>query len=88
MTAGLQSGQWGRKKAAAAALTQICQTSGDALAPHLPAVLDALLKVGGFETAPSCKLCDCQLVMIKVGSKTPPSCELCDSEMCGMHQAA
>lgn len=45
MTAGLQSGQWGRKKAAAAALTQICQTSGDSLAPHLPVVLDALLKV-------------------------------------------
>ena len=47
VTAGLQSGQWGRKKAAAAALSQICATSGDALAPHLPAVLDALLKVRG-----------------------------------------
>ncbi|PRW21127.1 proteasome-associated ECM29-like protein isoform X1 [Chlorella sorokiniana] len=44
VTAGLQSGQWGRKKAAATALSQICQTSGDAIVPHLPAVLDALLK--------------------------------------------
>lgn len=60
MTAGLQSGQWGRKKAAAAALTQICQTSGDALAPHLPAVLDALLKVGS-KTPPSCELCDSEM---------------------------
>ena len=47
VTAGLQSGQWGRKKAAAAALSQICATSGDTLEPHLPAVLDALLKVRG-----------------------------------------
>jgi hypothetical protein len=42
--AGLQSGQWGRKKAAATAISQICQTSGDALASHAPALLDALLK--------------------------------------------
>jgi hypothetical protein len=42
--AGLQSGQWGRKKAAATVISQICQTSGDALASHAPALLDALLK--------------------------------------------
>ena len=42
--AGLQFGQWGRKKAAATAISQICQTSGDALASHAPALLDALLK--------------------------------------------
>ena len=42
---GLQSGQWGRKKAAAAALSRICESSGDALAPHTAALLGVLLKV-------------------------------------------
>lgn len=74
MTAGLQSGQWGRKKAAAAALTQICQTSGDALAPHLPAVLDALLKVGSKRHPPaSCAV--------------PNLCGM-TMHLCGMHHAA
>lgn len=44
IVAGLQSGQWGRKKTAAAAISQICKASGDALAPHASSVLDALLK--------------------------------------------
>lgn len=43
--AGLQSGQWGRKKAAAAAVARVCQAAGDVLAPHAAALLDALLKV-------------------------------------------
>ena len=41
---GLRSGQWSRKKAAAAAAAQICKSGPDALAPHAPALLDALLK--------------------------------------------
>ncbi|PSC71704.1 proteasome-associated ECM29-like protein [Micractinium conductrix] len=44
VTAGMQSGQWGRKKAAAAVIADISKASGDALAPHAPALLDVLLK--------------------------------------------
>ncbi|EFN52702.1 hypothetical protein CHLNCDRAFT_138705 [Chlorella variabilis] len=44
VTSGLQSGQWSRKKAAAAAAAQICKAGADALVPHAPALLDALLK--------------------------------------------
>ena len=44
VVAGLQSGQWGRKKAAAAAASKLCDSGADALAPHAAALLDALLK--------------------------------------------
>ena len=49
VTAGMQSGQWGRKKAAAAVIADISKASGDALAPHAPALLDVLLKVRSSE---------------------------------------
>ena len=43
--AGLTAGQWGRKKAAAAAVSEIARVAPDALAPHAPALAAALLKV-------------------------------------------
>ena len=44
--AGLQTGQWGRKRAAAEAVLELCNAAGDALGTeHAPPLLDALLKV-------------------------------------------
>ena len=71
MLAGLQSGQWGRKKAAATAISQICKTSGDALASHAPALLDALKKQVEFYFSKDNLATDAYLVsqmMMAVGS--------------------
>ena len=46
ITAGLQSAQWGRKKAAAAALKKACAASPDALQPLAATLMEAVLKVG------------------------------------------
>jgi proteasome component ECM29 len=42
--AGLTSPQWGRKKAAAAAVARLCAGAGDAAAAHAPEVMAALLR--------------------------------------------
>ena len=42
---GLQSGSWGRKTAAAAALKRACSASPDALQPLASQLMAALLKV-------------------------------------------
>ena len=42
---GLSSQHWGQKKAAAKALTDLAEAGGDALPPHAPAFVSALLEV-------------------------------------------
>ena len=42
-SAGLQSQQWGRKKAAALAAARLAEDGADALRPHVLALLNALL---------------------------------------------
>lgn len=79
---GLQSGQWGRKKAAAAAVGRVCQAAGDALGPQAAALLDALLKVGrplGFGgealQGRKARLLYCHLVRpLAAAGPAPPSC--------------
>ena len=46
MVAGLTSQQWGQKKAAAKALTDLAEAGGDALPPHTPTLIFTLLQVG------------------------------------------
>lgn len=52
--AGLSSQQWGQKKAAATALAALAEAGGDALPPHIPALISTLLQV-------LCLLLRCQL---------------------------
>lgn len=45
LAAGLSSQQWGQKRAAAKALSQVAEGAQGALLPHVPALLSALLGV-------------------------------------------
>lgn len=53
--AGLSSQQWGQKKAAAKALTDLAEGGGDALPPHAPALIATLLQVTKPAAAATCQ---------------------------------
>lgn len=58
MAAGLTSQQWGHKKAAAKALTDLAEAGGDALPPHTPTLISTLLQVRDLNILAMCqRLC-------------------------------